>query len=234
MNESSLNTTTRYIKIEKQRNRTSLILFQEEDFVANTYKRTLLSRIPTTDVRELLAHAFGTVASLDTARHSQEVLEAILNRLEIRIRLLEAVQSPQHLKDQEKLREPWQEALLVLPSVEKTHSLGEPVEAAFSVKLQRKLASTMPPRAIAKIEFGEAFKHLSRLFHDGLELADVLKFSDSQSLFVSLRLNIKTTRCLTHARHSCEHSKRRSHSLWYTYAPFYRHISLTPWKCWAP
>lgn len=202
--------------------------------MANTYKRTLLSRIPTPDVRELLAHAYGTVTSLGTAGHNPEVVEAILNRLEIRIRLLEAVQSPQHLKDQEKLREPWQEALLVLPKVEKTHSLGEPVEAAFSVKLQRKLASTMPPRAIAKIEFGEAFKHLSRLFHDGLELADVLKFSDSQSLFVSLRLNMKTTGFLTSCRHSCEYFNPRNHSHWYTYEHSYRRTSLTPWKYWAP
>jgi hypothetical protein len=88
------------------------------------------------------------------------------------------------MKDPPKVKIPWEEAIALLPQIISTHALGKPVEDAFSTKLQRKLASTMPPRPIVQLKFDDAFSHLSRLFKDGREVIGVLNYTDSQCLQV--------------------------------------------------
>lgn len=73
----------------------------------------------------------------------------------------------------------------ILEPINKSHHLGTPVAECFSAKLQRRLASTMPPRPIVQLSFEDTYSHLKRLFVDGIEVTDVLKYSDSQSLLVS-------------------------------------------------
>lgn len=117
----------------------------------------------------------------------QDVAHAIDRRLEMRSVFLEAAKCPEYVKQPEVARKPWKEALLVLPDIQATHKLGKQVEEAFSAKLQRKLASTIPPRPIVQLSFEDAFGHLSRLFQDGAELIDVLDYTDSQCLQVKLK-----------------------------------------------
>jgi hypothetical protein len=88
------------------------------------------------------------------------------------------------MKEPDVARKPWLECLNLLPGIKSSHDLGRPVDDAFSAKLQRKLASTMPPRPIVQLKFDDAFEHLSRLFKDGAELIDVLNYTDSQCLQV--------------------------------------------------
>jgi len=73
----------------------------------------------------------------------------------------------------------------ILEPISKSHSLGIAVPEAFSAKIQRRLASTMPPRAIVQLSFDETYANLKRLIADGQEVTDVLDYSDSQSLLVS-------------------------------------------------
>jgi hypothetical protein len=89
------------------------------------------------------------------------------------------------MKEPNLAKKPWKEGLALLPDLNRTHSLASPVNEAFSATLQRKMASTMPPRPIVQLEFDVAFGHLKGLFEDGLELIDVLDYTDSQSLLVS-------------------------------------------------
>lgn len=112
------------------------------------------------------------------------MIDALSSRLELRHIFLDATESFMHMKDPPKARVPWEEAINLLPRICSTHSLGKAVEDAFSPKLQRKLASTVPPRAIVQLKFDDAFNHLSRLFNDGLEVIGVLKYTDSQCLQV--------------------------------------------------
>ncbi|KND94563.1 N-alpha-acetyltransferase 35, NatC auxiliary subunit [Tolypocladium ophioglossoides CBS 100239] len=155
--------------------------YEEEDFVTNTYNRTLLSSLPTSAIQEALVDAKDLLTS-QRASIGDGVADALISRLDLRRILLAAAECPQYVKDSAKAREPWTEALSILPGVDSTHSLGKPVEEAFSAKLQRKLASTMPPRPIVELGFGDAFGHLSRLFEDGLEIIGVLEYTDSQCL----------------------------------------------------
>ncbi|RFU76878.1 amino-acid n-acetyltransferase subunit mak10 [Trichoderma arundinaceum] len=160
--------------------------YEEEDFVTNTYNRTLLANLPTSAIRDVLIEA---MAMLKSQRGSipDELAEALLLRLELRHIFLDAVECPKHMKEADLAKKPWRGGLAILPALNKTHSLVSPVDEAFSAKLQRKLASTMPPRPIVQLEFDVAFGHLKGLFQDGLELIDVLRYTDSQCLltFVS-------------------------------------------------
>lgn len=72
----------------------------------------------------------------------------------------------------------------LLEPINKSHALGTPVPEAFSTKIQRRLASTMPPRPIVRLSFEEAYSHSKRLIADGQEVTSVLEFTDSQSLLV--------------------------------------------------
>lgn len=110
--------------------------------------------------------------------------DALTVRLHLRRVFLAAAECPQHMTDPQRARAPWTEALKLLPRLSSTHRLGKPVEEAFSAKLQRKLASTMPPRPIVELCFEDAFRHLSRLFEDGLEVIGALEYTDSQCLQV--------------------------------------------------
>ncbi|KAH6610169.1 amino-acid n-acetyltransferase subunit mak10 [Trichoderma cornu-damae] len=160
--------------------------YEEEDFVTNTYNRTLLANLPTDAIRDVLVE---TMATLKSQRGSvpDDLAEALLLRLKLRHILLDAVECPKHMKEPDLAKRPWREGLAVLRGLDETHSLASPVDEAFSAKLQRKLASTMPPRPIVRLGFDAAFGHLKGLFHDGLELINVLHYTNSQCLltFVS-------------------------------------------------
>ncbi|OAA59319.1 Mak10 subunit, NatC N(alpha)-terminal acetyltransferase [Cordyceps fumosorosea ARSEF 2679] len=158
----------------------------EEDFVTNTYNRTLLRRLSTRNVHYALQDAERLLGLLKD-EVSENILSGLSARLNLRRIFLEAVASAENTMNFAKAQAPWIEAADVLPVIGKTHALAKAVDDAFSAKLQRKLASTMPPRPIVKLDFKEAFAHLSRMFEDGREAVNVLKYTDSQCLltFVS-------------------------------------------------
>ncbi|KAG5980011.1 hypothetical protein E4U55_004484 [Claviceps digitariae] len=156
--------------------------YEEEDFVPNTYNRTLLTNLPTKDVQDVLSDAVELVLSLKGSSVPDDTADALVGRLDLRRIFLKATESPQYMKEPAKAKIPWDEALQILPRIATTHALGKAVDDAFSMKLQRKLASTMPPRPIVQLKFDDAFGHLTRLFRDGSEVISVLDYTDSQCL----------------------------------------------------
>ncbi|KAL2759451.1 hypothetical protein ACRALDRAFT_1074260 [Sodiomyces alcalophilus JCM 7366] len=159
--------------------------YEEEDFVTNTYNRDLLESFSVEAICQVLQHANALLDDLSKSG-PQPVIEALRHRLLLRHTLLGAVDCLQYENDLTMIRALWQgpcrEALATLDSIKETHSLGTPVPAAFSAKLQRRLASTMPPRPIVHLSFDDATGHLLRLLRDGIETANVLDYHDSQSL----------------------------------------------------
>lgn len=208
---------------------------QEEDFVTNTYNRTLLGNVPTNGIRKAITEARELLTSLQGAVDG-ELLEALDCRLHLRDVFLSATECPQHVKHPERARLPWKEGISILPALKTTHHLVQPVDEAFSAKLQRKLASTVPPRPIVQLSFDDAFVHLSRLFEDGLGVIGVLHYTDSQCLQVC---DIPISSDYAHhtdstSRILCPASKPKSHSRLYMCGHFFRPSCLTPWRCWAP
>ena len=125
--------------------------------MSHLYHRRLLPSFEAKDAQGLLEQAIGYV-------HQQEDLrmggfqDALISRLSFRRSFLISV-GPKSEYSQLDSRE---DCLRALPILLKTKPLGIPVERAFSATIQRRLASTIPPRPIVKTSFEEAYEHLQR------------------------------------------------------------------------
>lgn len=156
---------------------------KEEDFVTNTYNRTLLENIDRYEIRDEIMEARKAVHDL---RHTlpDEMADALGFRLELRTAFLRAIELTELRSDPESLSLPWSQMQGVWEVVNKTRHLGKSVPEAFSTKIQRRLASTMPPRPIVQLSPEETHEHFKKLIADGINVLNVLKYYDSQSLLV--------------------------------------------------
>lgn len=132
-------------------------------------------------MRQALADARGVLAA-HRELAGDDVVDALAARLDFRRAFLAAAECPQHVKDPERATSPWRDGLALLAKISSSHGRAKSVKEAFSAKLQRKLASTMPPRPIVELGFRDAVGHLQRLFEDGLEVVGALDYTDSQCL----------------------------------------------------
>ncbi|KAF3067484.1 N-alpha-acetyltransferase 35, NatC auxiliary subunit [Daldinia childiae] len=158
------------------------LYYEEEDFVTNTYDRDLLLDMPVSSINNILQQARSDLraASNEVAKDISAALDL---RLELRIAFLRAIDlSGLRKSNPDSLKMPWVQMKGLLEHIKKQHSLGKPVPEAFSTKLQRRLASTMPPRPMVQPSFEESYDHLKRLFQDGVDIMDILKYSEPQSL----------------------------------------------------
>ena len=151
--------------------------------MTNTFHRSLLDAIDVFVIRDVIQDARATVHNL---RHSwsSEVVLALDARLELRYAFLRAIELTSIRSHPEAIKTPWIQMQAILDNINATHDLAAPVPECFSTKLQRHLASTMPPRPIVQLSFEDAYSRWKRLFEDGVEINDVLKYTDSQTLLV--------------------------------------------------
>ncbi|KAI1325644.1 Mak10-domain-containing protein [Xylariaceae sp. FL0255] len=156
------------------------LYYEEEDFVTNTYDRDLLYDIPAEDVSDLLLQAWQDLRALKTGL-SEEICKALERRLNLRILFLDAVNIAE-TRISGGSEPAWTGMEDLIKRIESQHGLGKPVPEAFSTKLQRRLASTMPPRPMVKLSFEECVEHFKRLCQNGAEVTDVLEYKDPQSL----------------------------------------------------
>lgn len=63
-----------------------------------------------------------------------------------------------------------------LSQLTQSTSLGKAIPEAFSLKIQRKLASTVPPRPMVNISSEDALAHLRRLCQDAIDLKEILEY----------------------------------------------------------
>ncbi|KAK3320708.1 Mak10 subunit, NatC N-terminal acetyltransferase-domain-containing protein [Cercophora scortea] len=155
--------------------------YEEEDFVTNTYHRSLLDNIDRDLIRDELMTARSILHNIRRTI-SEEMAQALSFRLELRTAFLRAIELSDLRSNPESLSLPWSQMKAVWEPISKSHRLGTPVPEAFSTKIQRKLASTMPPRPIVHLSFEETYEHFRKLFADGIDVLKVLNYSDSQSL----------------------------------------------------
>lgn len=158
------------------------LYYEEEDFVTNTYDRNLLFDIPLASINSLLLKARSDLRLISN-EVPKEVSAALELRLELRIAFLRAIDlASLRRNNPDSLKMPWTQMSGLIEHVKRQHELGKPVPEAFSTKLQRRLASTMPPRPMVQPSFEESYGHFKRLFQDGVDIMDVLKYTEPQSL----------------------------------------------------
>lgn len=88
---------------------------------------------------------------------------AIAARLEFRKEFLRALDLDLPL---EIIAYSWPPVLKGIQALKNTHELGKVVPGAFSTKMQRRLASTVPPRPIVELEFKDALERLQHIVTD--------------------------------------------------------------------
>jgi hypothetical protein len=114
---------------------------------------------------------------------SEDTKDALRSRLQFRSKFLRIVEVAAS-RTTSGVKEMWTELQASLPRIVSSTNLGKPVRDSFSVKVQRKLASTVPPRPIVNVSQDRAFEHLERLCRDAAAVVDVFEYHDSHSLFV--------------------------------------------------
>lgn len=116
---------------------------------------------------------------------SPELKAALSSRLEFRSTFLKTVEIADSRMSTD-VKVLWDKLQALLAQVKRSTNLGKEVPASFSVKVQRKLASTVPPRPVIEVAQDAAFKHLEQICKDAGDVVDVLNYHDSHSLMVSV------------------------------------------------
>ena len=125
----------------------------------NLYRRPLLSDLPLDRFIELQMEAIEYLEDLDST--NMDLKMAICKRLNLREQLLRAV-NPEAVLLEENGNQ-WNTCQELTQTLSNDHSLATLVPDAYSMKLQRRLTTTTPPRPVVEIPFKEAMAYLSML-----------------------------------------------------------------------
>ena len=127
---------------------------QEEDFVTNLYHRDLLTDVDPTAIIDLLNQALEWLESVPELEESCRT--ALRTRLRVRRAFLSAVDYETCFSSVAR-PDLWKECVQLIATIRDTNDLGVSVQSAFSSKIQRRLASSVPPRPIVNIDFKDAY-----------------------------------------------------------------------------
>lgn len=97
-------------------------------------------------------------------------------------------------------KEPFLACLPQFDDMAKSTTLGAQVPDSFSWKIQRKLASTVPPRPMVNINFDDALAHLRRLCQDAIDLQEVIGYRGPYNFKVGGHMALSLQQCLTNGR----------------------------------
>lgn len=152
--------------------------------MSNLYNRDLFSRVHVQEVMALLDDEMSSLELMD-----QEVPEgaktALIDRLQFRKLFLRALAAPNEWPKSSP-DTAWQDCLALLERVIDSAKFGISVPESFSVKLQRKLASTVPPRPMVELKFDKAVGHLKRLCQDSHDVMSLGELHGSNNIKVAL------------------------------------------------
>jgi len=149
--------------------------------VANLYHRRLLTDFEAKDIDQCLDDAVDYL-NVQNSVVEKILKDALVARLVFRKRFLSAVRTDE-VPDRQKIIF-WERCMEILPVIKQSTSHGMPVNESFSVKIQRRLASSVPPRPIASINFDDAYAFLSRLCQHGKDAYRILEYHGGADLLV--------------------------------------------------
>ena len=156
--------------------------------MTNLYHRDLLTDTKAADISDIIDRA---IEWLDSAPSIQEVCRiALRTRLDFRKALLSAVNSEEGHGNASR-PESWAACIQLMPAVRRTNVLSGPVESAFSSKIQRRLASSVPPRPVVNISFDDADAFFVRTCVNAQEAFGVLRWSGASHIMVRCYVHLK-------------------------------------------
>jgi len=152
--------------------------------VSNLYHRKLLTDFDVAEITDLMDQAIIHVAQ-QKGSMTECHIDALLNRLKLRKALLTAVTLDVDVKERTQTKS-WEQCLELLPTLSRTKDVGLTVKSSFSAKIQRRLASSVPPRPVVNVSFEDACAYLTKLCQYGAEAYRILDFHSSSNISVSL------------------------------------------------
>lgn len=139
------------------------------------YDRNLLSNVEPEKVLSLVDDAVGCLER-NSSHMDGKVKQAFMDRLLFRRKFLSFLSVDTAVMEP-KTTEYLQSSLDQIDLIHSSITLGKPVEEAFSDKIQRRLASTVPPRPIIKISPDDAISYLRRICQDAMDLQGFLNYT---------------------------------------------------------
>jgi hypothetical protein len=161
---------------------TSEHYYEEEDFVTQTFTQYMLNDVSHEDV---ITELHGALVILGAQELSQDVKDALEQRLQLRVHLLEALE-PLSLVEVVDKTEMWKAVLETVEKVNKTSKLGIARPDLFSERVQRHLASNTPPTPMIKTSWEEAYPRFKRLAEDNIEAHRFASIEDPSPLNVTV------------------------------------------------
>ena len=154
---------------------------QEEDFAPQLFHRELLHRFQTEDVQSVLDNALSRLGTTDL---TLEMKTAIESRLTFRKELLDFLSFDADPSNVRPLA-----FLSCLPSlrvIRHSHPIGRPVPESFNLRIQRTLASSIPPRPMIAIDWEDAIAYFEQLYRDTADVGQLLELGGGENLLTAL------------------------------------------------
>ncbi|KAL2222400.1 Mak10 subunit, NatC N-terminal acetyltransferase-domain-containing protein [Thermoascus aurantiacus ATCC 26904] len=158
--------------------------YEEEDFVAQLYNRSLLSEFSTEHIQKVVHRALSWLDAQE-GKIDAGLRQALRDRLVFRREFLAALEQDTNVS-QTRSTGHFSSSLSQVSSIEKSLSLGKPVPDAISIKIQRRLASTVPPRPLVTISPEDALAHLRRFCQDAIDIQQILDYRGPHNLRVAV------------------------------------------------
>ncbi|EEH43449.2 uncharacterized protein PADG_08374 [Paracoccidioides brasiliensis Pb18] len=153
---------------------------EDEDFVTQLYNRSFLADVDSSRIQAVLTDALNWLETQKGAI-DDTVREALTARLIFRAELLRALDmdnAPVKMRTSQHFLK----SLAQLSLLEKSVVVGRPVPEAFSLKIQRRLASTVPPRPMVEIRLADAMAHMKRFCRDAVDALQISEYKGPYNL----------------------------------------------------
>ncbi|KKZ64641.1 hypothetical protein EMCG_09449 [[Emmonsia] crescens] len=156
---------------------------EEEDFVTQLYNRSLLADVESARIQVIVDDALSWLESQkqEGSTIDEVIREALVHRLLFRRELLSGLDMDT-MPAKERSPQPFLAALRQIRLIEKSMPLGKPVPEAFSLKIQRRLASTVPPRPMVHVSAADAIAYMTRFCQDAVDVQQILDYRGPYNL----------------------------------------------------
>ena len=173
------------------------------------------------DVEDLLDRAIWLIEAKKESC-SDHIREALTSRFMFRKRFLRAV-ALDPCVSKEEYAATWRNCSSTLPSLLDSSKHGSAVPQSFSAKIQRRFASTVPPRPVMMNDLKESHDYLQRLFDDAEKAEGVIDCLKGSQIAVRSRIEYTLISVLILCRRSYRSLKRESHNHLCMYDVCYHH-----------
>ena len=150
---------------------TSTHFYEEEDFSTHLYGRDLLPDLDRLDIQKYIQSASQWAEEQRKVNGNPILWTGIRDRLNFRGLILGAMSMEE---DPSTSAGDWDCVSSYVPIMKESHPLGKNVADSFSPKIQRRLASTVPPRPIVELSFEDASTKLEALCRDCREAVRII------------------------------------------------------------